>query len=84
MTFPPALLSLSDNQLAIVMTHAHPLHSRDRPQFLQAVADRLTGVAELGDGAVSRACRELQHGYFDPPNLSGRTGARAWPNLAID
>jgi hypothetical protein len=72
MTFPPALLGLSDNQIAIVMAHAHPLQSCDRPQFLQAVADRLTGFTELGDGLVARACRELQRGYFDPPNLGGR------------
>ena len=71
MAFPPALLSLTDNQLAIVMSHAHPLQPRDRSQFLEAVADRLAGAGELGDGTVSRACRELQRSYFDAPDLRG-------------
>jgi hypothetical protein len=73
--FPRHLLALSDGQLETVMLHAHPLTPHDRSRFLQAVADRLAGVDEVGDGAVSRCCRELQRSFFDPPNLA-RGGAR--------
>jgi hypothetical protein len=76
-SFPPGLLALSDSQLAIIMAAAHPLQPADRSQFLEAVAARLAGVGEVGDGAVSRACRELQRSYFDPPQFArGRTSAR--------
>jgi hypothetical protein len=33
---------------------------------LEAVAARLAGVGEIGDGAVARVCRELQRAYFEP------------------
>jgi hypothetical protein len=69
MAFPPALLALTDSELQIIMAHAHPLRPNDRSQFLQAVADRLAGCGELGDGAVARVCRETQRSYFDPPDL---------------
>jgi hypothetical protein len=68
--FPHGLLSLSDHQLEIVMLHASPLQPHVRSQFLEAVAGRLAGFGEVGDGTVSRACRDLQRAYFDPPDLS--------------
>jgi hypothetical protein len=75
MQFPHGLLSLSDNQLSIITAAAHPLQPRDRSEFLEAVAARLAGVGELGDGTVSRVCRETQRSFFDPPNLA-RGGVR--------
>jgi hypothetical protein len=74
-SFPRTLLALSDSQLEIVMAAAHPLRPDARSRFLAAVAARLAGAGELGDGAVSRACRELQRAYFDPPiETSPRAG----------
>jgi hypothetical protein len=54
----------SDSQLEILMAAAHPLAPAARSAFLAAVAARLAGGAsDLGDGAVARACRELQRAY---------------------
>jgi hypothetical protein len=47
------------------MAAAHPLAPAARGPFLEAVAGRLAGAAELGDGTVNRACRELQRDYFE-------------------
>jgi hypothetical protein len=71
-SFPPMLLSLSDYQIATIMTHAYPLRPDARSEFFEAVAVRLAGAAEIGDGLVSRHCRELQRAYFDPPDLTGK------------
>jgi hypothetical protein len=77
--FPAALLSLSDSQLEILMAAADPLRPEARSQFLQAVAERLAGVVEIGDGVVSRCCRELVRLYFEPPDTVavGRWGRDA-------
>jgi hypothetical protein len=66
--FPAGLLSLSDSQLSAIMAVAHPLAPAARSAFLEAVAARLAGVVELGDGVVSRCCRELVRLYFEPPD----------------
>jgi hypothetical protein len=66
--FPHAPLSLSDRELETVMAACAPLRPDARSAFLKAVAQRLAGVPELGDGVVSRACRELQREYFEPPD----------------
>lgn len=66
---PRTLLILSDARLEILMADAHPLAPAARSRFLAAVAGRLAGAGEIGDGAVARACRELQRGFFDPPDF---------------
>jgi hypothetical protein len=58
--FPRTLLALTDGQLETIMAAAHPLAPAARSAFLEGVAARLAGVVEIGDGVVSRACRELQ------------------------
>jgi hypothetical protein len=67
--FPKSLLALSDTQLEAVMAAANPIAPAKKSEFFEAIAARLAG-AELGDGAVARACRELQSLYFSPPDLS--------------
>jgi hypothetical protein len=67
MPLPHRILSLSDSALEQVMAAAHPLAPDQRGPFLEALAGRLSGVGEIGDGAVHRAIRELQRDYFDPP-----------------
>ena len=60
---------LSEDQISIVLNAARPLPIQDRDAFLHDVVEALDHCPELGDGAVSRLCRELQRRYFDPPNL---------------
>ena len=62
--------SLSDAQLSAVMQACQPLLPADRGAFLQALAHALRGEPEIGDGAVFRACRELQKQFFRPPTIS--------------
>ena len=63
-TFPRSLLSLSDNQLEALMAAAKPLQAADRPAFLDAVAQRLTGMTTLSDGIVHRALAEAQREFL--------------------
>jgi hypothetical protein len=57
----------ADSELDIVMRAAAPLAVQDRDAFLQEVAERLSGLKQLGDGVVYQACREIQRRHFDPP-----------------
>jgi hypothetical protein len=61
--------TLSDYQQSILLNAAQPLAPQQRPAFMMAVAERLESMVEIGDGTVSRVCREIQREYFDPPNL---------------
>ena len=47
-------ISLTDDQLSIVMQHAEPLPAADRSKYLHRVVSLLHDQ-EIGDGAVSRA-----------------------------
>jgi hypothetical protein len=62
-----APLALTDDQLEIVLHAAEPLQPRDRAAFAAAVAQVLAGQAVLGDGIVSRTCRELQRRFMTSP-----------------
>jgi hypothetical protein len=70
--FPAGLLSLSDSQLSAIMAAAHPLQPAARAGFLEAVAARLAGEPEPGDGTVARAARELQRQFFEPAGFPVR------------
>jgi hypothetical protein len=48
-------MKLTDTELDIVMRAAQPLAVNDRDPFLQAVASRLAGLSERGDGIRDRA-----------------------------
>ena len=66
---PP--LALSDSQMDAVLRAAEPLLLYDRGPFLIALAELLRNEPQpLGDGAVFRACRELQRQFFRPPTIS--------------
>jgi hypothetical protein len=67
---PPALLSLSDRELEIVMAQARPLAPAARSEFLAAIALRVAGRGEVGEGLLSRICRELLPRYFEPPDTA--------------
>jgi hypothetical protein len=53
------MLSLSDDEMRIILDSAQPLAPQDRTPFLEAVAAELAKYRELGPGVVSRTCREL-------------------------
>jgi hypothetical protein len=66
---PSRPISLSDEQLQTVLDTAEPLPRTDRGRFLENVAARLRHEQQIGDGAVSRACREAFREVFRPPAL---------------
>ena len=61
----------TDDQLSIILSAASPLPAVDRDQFIDDVVEALDGL-EIGDGAVSRICRDVQRRYLKPPD-PGRT-----------
>jgi hypothetical protein len=63
---------LTDDQLDIIHRLAEPLHPHDHAAFYEAVAEMLNGCSEIGDGVVSRAAREAQRRFFDPPQETPR------------
>jgi hypothetical protein len=67
----PSPLRLSDSELDAVFAAARPLAPHLRDEFLQAVADALAGLRELGPGATYRVIRDQQRRFFDPPDFVG-------------
>jgi hypothetical protein len=68
MTTAPRPIGLTDEQLDIIRNAAAPLDQRS--EFLAAVFAQLSGCDTIGDGLVSRVCRELAPQFFAPPDLS--------------
>jgi hypothetical protein len=66
---PP--IRLSDAELTQVFRCAAPLAPADRDQFLQEVAARLSAIADVGPGAVYKACVEVQRKLMSYPDLGG-------------
>jgi hypothetical protein len=67
-------IALSDSELNIIFTAAHPLAVHERDPFLQEVAERLATIPERGDGIVFQICREVQREFWDPPTGLELTG----------
>jgi hypothetical protein len=69
---PP--LSLSTEEMDLLLSLAAPIDQRQRDQFLQEVAAEIeaasaqTGVGP-GLGVLHRVGRVVQRKYFDPPEL---------------
>jgi hypothetical protein len=61
------MISLTDSELDIVFAGARPLPVAVRDLFLREVAERLSSLSHLGDGAVHRVCAEVQRRHWDPP-----------------
>jgi hypothetical protein len=66
----PNPISLSDEQMQMVLDTAEPLQRVDRGRVLENVAARLRHEQLIGDGAVSRACREAFREVFRPPVMT--------------
>jgi hypothetical protein len=67
-------LSLTTEEMDLLLTLAAPIDHRNRDQFLREVAAELeaasaqTGVGP-GLGGVHRVARTVQRRFFDPPQL---------------
>jgi hypothetical protein len=81
------MLSLSDDELRIVLDCASPLAPEDRTRFLEAVASELAKFRDnIGPGVVSRTCRELR-AFIEPHravhlNDAACRSGRPWPKAA--
>ncbi|MBR0730376.1 hypothetical protein JQ595_16615 [Bradyrhizobium japonicum] len=60
------MISLSDDEMAIMMDAARPIHPRERNAFLDAVAVELAKYSELGPGIVARVCAQFQRKHLAP------------------
>jgi hypothetical protein len=63
----PRPLGLSDTQLENVMAIAKGLHVADRGSFLEALAAKVNGNPEIGDGLLHRLARETARQFFRAP-----------------
>jgi hypothetical protein len=61
---------LTEDQLIAIEHAAAVLEPQRRPAFLAAVAAYLRSERQVGDGAVHRAIRQLQHEFRDPMNIA--------------
>ena len=62
-------ISLTDDELTVVMNAARVLPIADRDPFLREVAAALATQPVLGPGIVSRVCREVQQRLWCAPDL---------------
>jgi hypothetical protein len=66
-----ALLSLSDEEMAVIWAAAEPIPRHRRGDFLKAVANALAANPAVGPGNIHRAIRETQReflsGWLDSP-----------------
>lgn len=69
-------LALTDHQFSAVYQACEPLAPTDRDAFLPALAHRLSGEVEFGDGVVGRAIKELQRTFWRPPTLEEQPRSR--------
>ena len=63
-------LSLTDEQLSVLMAHAEQLHALDRDPFQRAVANRFARRVEIGEGEFARALDFRFRGRADMPRHS--------------
>jgi hypothetical protein len=62
-------LALTDSEIATIMSACRPLSPTDRDAFLQHVAAALAAQPVVGDGVVSRICREVFKRHWVAPEL---------------
>jgi hypothetical protein len=60
-------ISLSDEELTIVMNICAPLQPQERSQLLAKLAEHLRGAPGIGPGALHRLVRELLRPIWRPP-----------------
>jgi hypothetical protein len=62
------MLSLSDEELDVVMNLARPLEPQLRDPFLRSVASELERHPEIGVGLIFRVGKQLQRDFLRPPS----------------
>jgi hypothetical protein len=65
-------LSLSTEEMDLLLTLAAPIDQRLRTEFLTTVAAELEANGQtgaVGIGSVHRVARAVQRRFFDPPQL---------------
>ena len=65
-------LSLSTEEMDLLLALAAPIDQRQRDQFLHEVAAELEANGQagaVGIGSVHRVARMVQRRFFDPPQL---------------
>jgi hypothetical protein len=65
-------LSLTTEEMDLLLALAAPINQRLRTEFLTAVAAELEAnsqSAAVGIGSVHRVARTVQRRFFDPPQL---------------
>jgi hypothetical protein len=64
-------LSLSSEEMDLLLSLAAPIDQRQRNQFLQEVAAELEASGQAGGpGAVHRIGRVVHRRFWDPPTIS--------------
>lgn len=79
-------ISLSDEELTIIMNICSPLQPQERSALLAKLAEHLRGArAEIGPGGLHRLARELLRQVWRPPvSTSGPQPARRVVGEAIE
>ena len=65
-------LSLSTEEMDLLLALSQPIDPPRRSEFLQEVAQKLEAsrqADEIGEGSIHRLARQIQRHYFDPPKL---------------
>jgi hypothetical protein len=76
----PTPLSLTTEEMDLLLSLARPIDQRQRDQFLHEVAAELEAkrqAGEIGEGSVHRVARTVQRRFFDPPQLGESKYRRA-------
>jgi hypothetical protein len=66
----PRPIAVSDSQLDAIMRACQPLQPLERSAFLAAMAHRLRGCGDLGDGELHRIIREVIREVWRPPTIN--------------
>jgi hypothetical protein len=64
---PP--LPVSDRQLDAILAATAPLEPLEQSAFIMALAHRLRGEVEIGDGQLFRVTKEILRQVWKPPVL---------------
>ena len=75
------IIRLTDEQANAVFAAAHPLQPHQRSPFLEACAQELARLPEIGDGAVFRVVTAVQKRFLDPPTFTGNNSSK-WSRRA--
>lgn len=65
---PPAMLSLSDEELNAIISLARPIEAAMRDAFLRGMAKELARYRDsIGPGLIFRVGKQLQREFLRPP-----------------